>query len=99
MPMTLTDQTTQPSTKEPTSTQKYREESFSQLIEEYCKFQSREEKQVENEHEPLPQLPSTINLQINWEGKTNEDRVLVKNQRIEYDAMGNVLLANLLHNI
>ena len=61
-------------------------------MDDYQNFRNKEE-------DPILPLPSTINLQIDWEGNTNEDRVLVKNQRIEFDAEGNVLMANLLHNI
>ena len=92
VPMTLGELKTQPSSKEPTSQLKYRDESFSQFIDDYINVKSKEEN-------PLLPFPSTINLQIDWERKTGEDSVLVKNQRIEYDAQGNVLLANLLHNI
>ena len=48
-------------------------------MDDYHYFHSKEEN-------PKLPFPFTINLQIDWEGSINEDRVLVKNQRIEYDA-------------
>ena len=60
VPMTLGDLPTQPSFKEPTSSNKYREEeSFSQFIDDYVNVQSKEENSL-----MIPVLPfrSTINL-------------------------------------